>query len=131
MSLDFNYTAVQEPEKYVFDPETDEFRGAFNCITLGLLCLGMGSITAKNIDTLEFRTEILKRVGIPLGGTQEGDWWPTREDFEHLIGLTTNADRLTDAQFKKRVWAMLEREANWAIHKRRVAEKEAEKESEA
>lgn len=62
-------------------------------LTMGI---GLSKLTEKNIDTWVFRLRIWFELHA-LGGP------PNRRDLIKRIGLSTNADDLTDAAFKKKV----------------------------
>lgn len=95
-----------------------------------LMAVGMGSITEANVEEIALRSRIVDEVlGTSLYRFDENDDRVdvaiTLMDFRRRIGLRTNVGTESKAKFKSRMWAAIEREANYKLSNDKREEKKA------
>jgi hypothetical protein len=106
MSLNWQFT---DEEVFEALPKTDEERNITNLLIWGTMSVGLSEITHKNIDKWLERCYMLEKVDRELAQSPDPEnggfkpWSPTRKNLEDRIGLSTNAERRTDAWFRKKM----------------------------
>lgn len=107
MSLNFNLEKIANFEKVCLN-EDGEIGARTRTLLLSTMSIGIPDITKKNVDEVFLRLCMLERVyGVAVHRTDdEGnrvDIPITREVVEKHIGLSTNADTLSETAFNKRI----------------------------
>jgi hypothetical protein len=117
MALHWNLSKVADYRTVCLrevEPGVDELRGVTHDLIWLTMAVGMGTITAKNIDEWEFRLRVLSMM--PGREAEEMYARLTREVLEAHIGLETNVfPAQTRKQWMSRMAKRLERDALAAV----------------
>lgn len=105
MSLNWNLSKVDDFE----DTLTDENKAVTESIIFYTIFVGMSQITEENVDNFFQRVYTYEKLFGPTISYVDKDNNLCRHyikfnDVKRLIGLRTNADNLTDAKFKTRIF---------------------------
>lgn len=118
MSLNWQIKAIVNFQELCWIPLTDEDRkqsyGAYGAIKLNpvtdaliwsTMLIGMASIREKNWEKFADRIRLIQAArGTGLFSCDLGEYYVSREEVRQHIGLSTNADSLTDTAFLKRLY---------------------------
>lgn len=106
MSLNWNVEDVADYSTVCYD-ENGETTVVTTNLVLGMMAIGMGSITKANADEVGWRFDLYQRMFGPLVVTSTGDDLVPRpinaEDVRKHIGLHTNVSLETRAKWLKRI----------------------------
>ena len=117
MALTWNVTQIANHETVTTSPfpgwdKKPQWHPATEALVWLSVHCGYSEIIEKNAEEVAYRVGIWESyIGATMvwGG---GDLRVSEQDVRNHIGLTTNASRLSRAEFKKKVWATMEREAS-------------------
>lgn len=105
MSLDFTFTQIEDYKNRCWVKEGDKRKvhpDADHLIWL-TMTVGLNTVSDNNIDEWLKRIALLKVCRWSIYHDGDGnDLWPDRAMLERFVGLSTNASRITWAQFRNR-----------------------------
>jgi hypothetical protein len=113
MSLDFNYKNVADQSLITNPHDDEEYHPVLNAMVWLSMYCGYSKITKDNAEQICLRIRVWQHMhGAFIHKRRETNSvsavYITLRDVEAYIGLTTNADVLTDAAFAKRVLAWVQ-----------------------
>lgn len=96
MGFNFNLARIKNWKTVTVDPQTGLIAGKVERLIWLTLTIGLADVTEKNLEEWKWRLAFLKT-------TTNDQWYErfTTEFLTELIGLTTNANRRTRAQWLK------------------------------
>lgn len=101
MPLNWN---VAKCENYMeFFNEEENMKQPYSSIVMATMIVGMNEITEQNYEQFYKRINLAERVGGCYVFTDGKPSYITLEEVKRMIGLHTNASRLTAMQFLKRI----------------------------
>jgi hypothetical protein len=106
MSLNWSVKDVTDYETVCYD-ENGEATVVTTNLVLGMMAIGMGSITKANADEVGWRFDLYQRMFGPLVVTSTGEGFEPRpinaDDVRKHVGLHTNVALETRAKWVKRI----------------------------
>ena len=136
MSLNWEFRDSQVADALaVRDPDQ---KAITDVLIWGTMVVGIGSITAKNVDEWLYRLEVLAVMGDHLGRTNVDPktgahldrsipWNPSRKDLEARISLVTNTENRTRKQWlDSRMQSVCRRADERLANEREAARRAAE-----
>lgn len=119
MALHFDLTGITDCDRVVFEEVTAEsgeverrLTARADALIWATMFVGIDRITKENAEEFYLRLAIRERVfgALRYRINQKGEREDIRftlDDIRQHVGLSTNADRLTDLQFDKKVMKQL------------------------
>lgn len=126
MSLDWNVSKIvaREGEDWTWpvyegpDSRADGLRHGerylnrlINCAIWWSLMIDVGDWSEKNMDMIKERTKMVMVCGIHPICSSNGDRNFTDEEYDKLVGLTTNVTTTPETKWKTRMYDLVKREA--------------------
>lgn len=120
MSLNWTVDKIADYENLCYVTR-DEGKG-LSSITEGLIWngmrIGMGSITAKNVDEYIRRTLLVEHCAGPILENDVGNHYLTADEIRAHVGLWTNADTVSKTKFRANLERLATDEMNRQAHVR-------------
>lgn len=121
MGLTWSISKVANSDSLYLGSEAEGWtlNRATEALVWATVAVGLNEITAKNLDQWVARLAMMSRIGWCVMTEKTDDGFkrcnPTPGLLERHIGLSTNASRLTDAEFFKKLREKLEDTAKRAV----------------
>ena len=108
MSLNYDLSTIKDWEKVTKHPDRAELTPVTHALIWATIAVGSGHITELNAYQFYRRLSFSERArGSYLqkwDGEASSERYITIAEVRAHVGLSTNADTMTDAQFLKKVW---------------------------
>jgi hypothetical protein len=111
MSLDYNLTKIENYKEVVWlaDPTDDKpdqvrMNPVTETLIFGTMSVGLGAITADNVDEFVARFRIVEEIDGPFLRKDGKAWRLTDADFIAHIGLSTNVSNETRTAWSRRLF---------------------------
>lgn len=121
MSLNWNIQNINDYKHvcyYTKDDGTEILHPTTDAIIWLTLIIGIGTITEKNVDTFYSRVRAYELMrGAMLYDNMSRPDYIEYEDIIAHIGLVTNSSKSTDAQFRRHLMQMHERDVQDTINR--------------